>query len=191
MTGVRLSPNKTRRRPGESIVAVGVHWSGGTYQSALDWCLRDESEVSYHDLIGRTSGEFAGLVPWRTHAAWAVGYAKSPDPRIAWVQPNRGTINVALSGGPPTPPSDWQYRTLVDAIAEYFDALAWDASESFRILGHDDMAVFDPKHERAGEFGRKDDPQGRAFARKNRTGLWLDLTTLRSDVVAALHVQPR
>jgi N-acetyl-anhydromuramyl-L-alanine amidase AmpD len=191
MSAARVSPNKTRRRAGEPIVAIVVHWTGGTYKSALDWCLRDESDVSYHDLIGRTSGEFAGIVPWKDYAAWSVGYAKSPDPRIDWVQPNRGTINVALSGGPPTRPTDWQYSTLVDTIAGYFEELQWDAGQAFRIIGHDDVAVFGPGHARAGEHGRKDDPQGLEWAQRAGEDLWLNLTNLRFDVVAALNGQPR
>lgn len=188
---VTVSPNKTRRRSNEPIGGICVHWSGGTYASARDWCLRDESDVSYNDLIGRVKGEFTTLVPWKEYAAWAVGYAKSPDPRIVWAQPNRGTISVALSGGPPTPPTAWQYDTLVETIAGYFAALQWDAANAFRIFGHDDVAVFAPTHARAGELGRKDDPQGLDYVRRHGGDLWLNLTSLRFDVVAALNVQPR
>jgi N-acetyl-anhydromuramyl-L-alanine amidase AmpD len=172
------SPNKTRRR--EWVSWLCVHWTGGTYASAVDWCMRAESEVSYHVILGRAKGERADLVPWE-YAAWSVGHAKPPAPWLAFRSGNHTSESIALAGGPPTPPTEWQRDELVRLLAERMRHHGWGAHDVHRILGHDQVAVFKPGHPRAGEFGRKPDPQGSG---------WLPLEPIRL-AVAELLLPPR
>lgn len=177
----KLSPNRSSRSYAGKVVPVTcciVHWTGGTYESAIDWCLREESDVSYHVVIS-PKGERRQLVPW-DRAAWAAGWSKSPDVRMPFNHPNSGnraSDNIGLAGGPPTPPTPAAIAALVLELVARFKARGWKADEVWRILGHDEVAVFPPAHARAGELGRKPDPQGQG---------WLPLPPIRLEVRAQL-----
>lgn len=168
-----LSPNKTKRR--EQLQFICVHWSGGSYESSLDWCLREESEVSYHMLIGPT-GIATQIVPWE-YAAWAVGYAKSIDFRVAFKNANHASISIALAGGPPTEPTIQQVQALELWILDRMRAAGWGKDDVWRIWGHNQCAVYGPTYKKAGQFGRKPDPEG---------SNWLPLEPLRKRIYAAL-----
>lgn len=132
------SPNKSRRR--DTVKLLCVHWSGGSYASAVDWCLRDESDVSYHFLIGRERGEARLLVPWE-YAAWSVGVSAPCDDRAPFTSGNHASENIALSGGPPTPASSWQRAELVRILVERMRAHGWGPSDVWRIVDHAALAM--------------------------------------------------
>lgn len=152
--------NHSARR-GASVVAVCVHWTGGTYASAVDWCRRREASVSYHEIIA-PDGTLATLVaPERS--AWAVGKSRAPAP---WegASGNAMTYNIALAGGPRTPPTEAQRLVLLQRIVLAFATFGWSLKDSYRITGH---------HQWAWPRGRKVDPVGSG---------WLDLNALRAQV---------
>ncbi len=191
MTTPRFSPNSSRRT--SPILCIVVHWTGGSYASARDWCLRDESDVSYHELLGRVPGEWCELVPV-DRAAWSVGHARSDDDRIAFGNGNQASWNIALSGAPPIRPTEWQVGTLIERLAVRMPQFGWGAEDVWRIRGHGQLAVFGPTHARAGQRGRKDDPEGRAWmARERQAGRpaapWIDLANLRACVADALRAR--
>jgi len=181
----RQSPNRTKRR--EPVRFLCVHWTGGTFSSAVDWCCRDESDVSYHVIIG-PDGAAVQLVPW-DYAAWAVGWSKSPAPWLTFTSGNHASESIALAGGPATPPTAEQVATLVQLLTERMRARGWGAGDVRRILGHDDVAVYKPGHAKAGRFGRKPDPQGTDAWGKPEGG-WLPLAPIRAAVAAALERTP-
>lgn len=160
------SPNCSTRR--ETVQFLVVHWSGGSYRSARDWCLRDESDVSYHLLIGRAPGEICQLVHW-DYAAWAVGVSASHDPRVQFRSGNHASENIALSGGPPTPPSPWQLEQLELVLIERMRAHGWGPADTWRIVDHRALAM--PR-------GRKPDVT---------MGGWLDLEQCRKNVSEKLQ----
>ncbi len=176
MTNVpdKISPNKSKRR--EKVAYLVVHWTGGTFASAVDWCLRDESDVSYHVIIA-PDGEARQIVPWE-YAAWAVGWSKSPYPDFPFMSGNHASESIALAGGPPVAPTQKQRERLVVILAERMVANGWDHDQVWRIIGHDQTAVFKPGHPQAGQFGRKPDPQGHG---------WLPLIPIREAVRTLLR----
>lgn len=112
------SPNYSRRV--RDVVSVCLHWTGGTYKSAVDWCTRDEAKVSYHAIVGR-DGEVAILVK-PDFTAWSVGPSKAPPP---WegTAGNSMTYNIGLAGGPSVPPTEAQKLAtarLVASANKYF-----------------------------------------------------------------------
>jgi len=157
------SPNSSRRVA--PCVAVCLHWTGGTYTSALNWCQRVESQVSYHEIIG-PRGELATLVsPER--AAWAVGRSVAPPPWHGQTTGNAMTYNIALSGAPPTKPTADQLQRLTERLVAAFGHFGWSLKDGWRITGH---------HQWAWPRGRKADPQGDA------RDPWLDLDAVRAAV---------
>lgn len=178
------SPNRTRRR--EYVTWLCVHWTGGTFGSAVDWCTRPESEVSYHTIIS-PEGKIARLVPY-DFAAWAVGYSKSPLPNLTFRSGNHSSESIALAGGPPGEPTAAQRKALLGILAERMRAHGWGPGEVWRILGHDQVAIYGPDHPDAtkrGKFGRKPDPQGTDRWGKPIGG-WLPLDGVRRAVADLL-----
>lgn len=163
------TPNRSeRRRP---VSAIVYHWTGGTYASAVDWCLRDESDVSYHVVIG-PKGERRDLLPfdqWDRLAAWSVGYAKAPPGYPGEMDlANHRTINIAFAGGPPVGLTDAAFNMGVGIGLEVFVKFNWGVEDLWRVIGHADVAVYDPKHPKAGQFGRKPDPWGSGWLQRER-----------------------
>lgn len=158
------SPNHSPRA--HRVEALCVHWTGGSYASALDWTRRRESQVSYHAIIA-PSGELATCVPW-DRSAWSVGVSQQPDDlRFTFgTKGNGATENIALAGGPPVPPTPAQIQTLVWLLRARMVAHQWPETDGWRIVGHVDLAM--PR-------GRKTDPTGHR---------WLDLDAVRRAVAA-------
>lgn len=178
------SPNKSVRT--ERVGLFGVHWTGGTYNSAVAWCCDPESDVSYADIIG-PDGRVARLVPYE-YAAWAMGFAAvPPGAPYTFRRANHASVSIALAGGPPHPPTTAAIETLIALLVKGFIRYGYSPEETWRIIGHDDVAVFGPTHKRAGQYGRKDDPTGREFIRSGKIKApWLDLDMVRARVRAAL-----
>jgi N-acetyl-anhydromuramyl-L-alanine amidase AmpD len=162
------TPNRSKRIA--EPVAVCVHWTGGPFFSAVDWCMRRSAAVSYHEIIDR-NGDIAVLVP-PEFAAWSVGKSQAPEPWQRHPHMTAGnalTYNIALSGGPPILPTATQIHTLIDRIVDTFAHFGWDHQDRYRITGHDAWAW--PR-------GRKSDPTG------NPKAPWLDLDAIRTAVGA-------
>lgn len=173
---VRFSPNKSRRG-GLEVRFICVHWTGGTFSSGVSWCMADESDVSYAEIIGAKEGEWRQLVP-HEFASWSVGVAKSFDPRVVFTQANKQSYSIALAGCPPTKPTTYQLRMIVERVAAAMKHYGWGPDETFRIKSHSEVAVFPKGHKRAGQLGRKPDPDGDG---------WLDMNWLRTEVAKALR----
>lgn len=158
------TPNRSLRR--KPVSALVYHWTGGSFKSAVDWCLRDESDVSYHTIIA-PDGTRRDLIPieeWKTTATWSVGHAKAPQD---FPEPmdlaNHRTINVAFAGGPPIALTPAAFNMGVAVGLEVFLAMKWTRNDLWRVVGHADVAVYGPGHPKAGQFGRKPDPWGSAW----------------------------
>lgn len=154
------SPNHSRRV--SPVVAVCLHWSGGSFASTVDWCTRPESQVSYHEAIAR-DGQVAHLVAV-DRAAWSVGRSRPPAP---WsdITGNSSTYNIALAGGPSVPPTAAQLYAVIVRTQAVFRHFGWPLTDRFRVTGH---------HEWAWPRGRKTDPVGHPDAP------WLDLDAIRT-----------
>lgn len=176
------SPNKTTRRGRVSWLCV--HWSAGSFASTVDWIMREVSEVSYHVVIA-PDGSTRQAVPW-SMASWAVGVAKSPDPRIIWDDnSNHSSESIALAGGPIVLPTPQQVARLLDELVDRMNAHRWGADQVFRILGHDQVATFPVGHPKQGQYGRKSDPQGWTSPNP-QSHHWLPLDPIRRAVAARL-----
>jgi N-acetyl-anhydromuramyl-L-alanine amidase AmpD len=171
-TDLRTSPNHSARAAGVALEAFGVHWTGGSFAATLDWIGRSEYAgkriyASYHMLIG-PRGEIAYPVAW-DRAAYSLGVSRAHDARFTWTRAgNSAAENFALAGAPPRKPTPIQVELLVEALAERMRARGFGADDTWRIVGHDEVAW---------ARGRKSDPQGQG---------WLPLGPVRDAVRAQL-----
>lgn len=165
------SPNHSRRSC--AVEAICVHWTGGTFASAVDWVCRDESDVSYHEIIG-PDGEVAHCVA-PDRSAWAVGASRAPAPFTFRGLGNSATYNIALAGGPPTPPTEAQRAALITRLTQAMHRFGFALTDGWRIVAHADLAVFKAPHPRAGQYGRKADCEGAG---------WLPLDPVRHALPA-------
>lgn len=69
---VRLSPNRGGKITPKYII---LHHTAGNYAGSVDWCLRPESQVSYHYIINPVDGSRTQLV-YDTRRAWHAGKAQ-------------------------------------------------------------------------------------------------------------------
>jgi N-acetyl-anhydromuramyl-L-alanine amidase AmpD len=154
------SPHHSRRTV--PCVAVCLHWTGGSFGSAVAWCQEPQSRVSYHEVIA-TNGAVAHLVD-ADRAAWAVGKSRAPEP-FTGTAGNSMTYNIALAGAPPERPTAAQIASVIARCQAAFKAFGWPLTDRHRVTGHSDWAW--PR-------GRKVDPVG------DPTAPWLDLEAIRT-----------
>lgn len=181
-----LSPNCNRRRG--TAQAIALHWTAGTFASSLDWICHEESKVSYNCLIA-PQGQAYLVVPWHGRA-WSMGYCIPSQPtRLKYTDANSAFESIALAGGPPTLPTPQMVETCIALCVDRFVAHGWPASEvSWRITTHQAEAVFGPGHPRAGQRGRKEDPEG-VDAKGHplpAAQKWLDVDRVRAEVARRL-----
>lgn len=88
------APNFTRGRSEQVPLGIVVHTTAGTWESALDWFGREESEVSAHYLVG-LDGRIAGLVDERDTARHA-GRVLDPTTSLVagGIDPNLITVGI-------------------------------------------------------------------------------------------------
>jgi len=166
-----LSPNHNALRGDRQ--GLMVHYSAGSFAGTVAWCRDPASGVSYNRVVG-PEGEVVVLVP-DDRRAWHAGVCR-PTSRFAYADANSAFEGIALSGGPPVPPTAAQVGALVRVLAERMRARRWGAAEIWRITGHE--------HE-AWPRGRKHDPSGGSVPP------WLDLDAVRTIVAAALAAPSR
>lgn len=182
------TPNWSKRR--HNVEALVYHWTGGTFKSAVSWCLADESEVSYHTVISPegTRRDLLAFDEWKTKSAWSVGTGREPDGfPVKMPNPNHYSISVALAGGPTVLPTEAAFNMAVAIGLEVFHAMKWTSKDLWRVVGHIDLATFPKEHPKAGQFGRKQDP----WVWKDPKGVehvWLDKARLLSELERLLKL---
>lgn len=163
--GLGSNWNPKRREP---VRGICWHWTGGSYVSAVVWCVDPQSKVSYNAIIS-PKGFIANIAPWSARP-WAMGICKSSDPkRFPYADANSAFESIALAGHPPVPPTTEALHALVRLTAERFRAHGWGPDDTWRITTHSAEAW--PR-------GRKDDPDGQH---------WIDMTKLRAAVATRLR----
>lgn len=171
MTAAPARPDRAKNwnRRRHPVVGICLHWTGGTFASAVDWCWRAESQVSYHAIIS-PRGQVALVAPWEARA-WAIGRSRSSDPtRLPYPADDANSVfeSIALAGGPPVKPTPEAVAKLIALVAERFRARGWSAGDVWRITTH---------RAEAWERGRKHDPDGEG---------WLDVEAVRKAVADTL-----
>jgi N-acetylmuramoyl-L-alanine amidase len=116
-TILRTTPNQGARPASvKAPTHIVIHGSAGRDQGDLDWIMRKEAQVSYHELIWRDGRVFNLVDPMRR--AWHAGKSK-------WegiTDLNNVSLGIALSNlGPGKEDSftDPQYEALIQRVRHY------------------------------------------------------------------------
>lgn len=149
--------NEELREPRRGVM---IHYDGsGTDAGAVAWFGDPRCRVSYQLLV-LDDGSYARIAP-DTARAWHAGYCRTSDPtRLPYSDANSAfyAISAATDDGHDVTPL--QTLGIAWLVRQWFHHEGWDPSETWRIVGHASEAVYGPNHDRAGERGRKTDPEG-------------------------------
>jgi N-acetyl-anhydromuramyl-L-alanine amidase AmpD len=119
-----ISPNQEYLRRGEKIQGFVIHKTEGTFKSAVDWCTKAISQVSYHFIIDRDGTDICLVMPENT--AWHAGLIKNASTPLIRHGNNTNlyTVGIALAGYSSEPPTASQMAKcakLMNVIANYYD----------------------------------------------------------------------
>jgi N-acetyl-anhydromuramyl-L-alanine amidase AmpD len=144
---------------GHQRIGVMLHYdASASDRSGLVWLSGAEITVSYNWVV-TDAGNIIAIAP-ETARAWHAGYCKSPDPRLHYRDANSAFYGVSLLATAGDVASLEAKRSIVGLCRTYFLRHRWPTSEAWRIVSHRQHAVFEPGSPRAGEYGRKNDPEG-------------------------------
>lgn len=151
------SYNKDLREP---RIGVMLHYDGsGTDEGAVAWFEHPECRVSYTILV-LDDGTYVRIAP-DTARAWHAGYCRTSDPeRLPYEDANSAFYAISAATNAARDVTPLQTLAIAELVRRWFFLERWDTKETWRIVGHSSEAIFGPGHPRAGERGRKTDPEG-------------------------------
>ena len=148
----------------EPRIGVMLHYDDSTSdEGAVAWFTDERCEVSYNYLV-LDDGEYVPIVP-EGKRAWHAGHCKSSAPqRLKYKDANSAFVSVAIATNARKPATKEQMDTVVWLTRREFTRNGWPLTDTWRVVGHDDEAIYPDKADvpRAlrGKRGRKIDPTG-------------------------------
>lgn len=144
----------------ENRQGVMLHYdASSTDAGAVAWFKDPRAQVSYQKLI-LDDGSYVSIAP-NSKRAWHAGHCAPSDSRFTYRDANSAFYGVAIATNQYESATLAQIWTAGALIREYFHRHGWSpVNDLWRIVGHDDEAVYGPKDPRAGQRGRKIDPTG-------------------------------
>jgi len=132
------TPNFWPDRKGHIPLAIVVHVTEGSFESAKDWTTRPESSASYHYIV-REDGKIFQFVE-EHEAAWSNGLvvdSKWPG-IIPRVNPNLYTLSVAYSGTAARGPTLQQFLAMSSLIAQL--SVTWEIPlDDLHVIPHNQI----------------------------------------------------
>ena len=144
----------------EPRVGIMLHFDGsGTDEAAMAWFADPACYVSYH-VLALDNGSLVRIAPDDARA-WHAGYCRTSDPeRLPYQDANSAFYGIAAATNGSTDVTTLQTLAIAQQCRSWFQAEGWDPTETWRIVGHRTEAVFGPNHPKAGQRGRRSDPEG-------------------------------
>lgn len=132
-------------------IGAMVHFDdSASDKSGEDWFKSPDCKNGYNRYYLDT-GEVVQLTPSMVEAARHAGRCKQKNANSSYY----GLAIAAKDGDTVT---QKQFATLVADIVAIWKFHGW--GDVARLVGHDEQAVFEPGHPKAGQLGRKCDPTG-------------------------------
>lgn len=106
-------PRGNPERNGQNIIGIGLHISGGSWQSTYRWIMNPAANASYNAII-KDDGSVVSLVPEQ-----AAAYSHGRIDRPSWpllktgVNPNLYTLSLARTG---TNQNNWTAEQLASTL---------------------------------------------------------------------------
>lgn len=143
---------------------VMIHYdASASDRSGLVWLAGAEIRVSYNWVV-TDAGNIIAIAP-EDARAWHAGYCRSCDPRLKYRDANSAFYGVSILATAGDRASVEAKRSIVGLVRTYFLRHGWTADEGWRLVSHRQHAVYEPGHELAGQYGRKNDPEGPDLSR--------------------------
>jgi N-acetyl-anhydromuramyl-L-alanine amidase AmpD len=119
-----MSPNCEYLRRGNKISAFVIHMTEGSFESAVNWCNDQKSQVSYHFIIDEQGNDNCIVMPENT--AWHAGKRVESKKYTEYlgVNANLTTIGIALAGfaeNGPTIKQITKCAELIKYLANYYN----------------------------------------------------------------------
>lgn len=139
---------------------VMLHYDGsGTDAGAVAWFSDPRCNVSYNRLV-LDDGSYVIIAPDNTRA-WHAGHCRSSNPaRLPYQDANSAFYGIAVATDDVHGVTALQKLAVAWLTRRWFHREGWDPTETWRIVGHSSEAVYGPDHPKAGQRGRKTDPEG-------------------------------
>ena len=143
----------------EARVGVMLHFDASVSDAgAVSWFTHPDCHVSYTWLVLDT-GNIIPIAPQDTRA-WHAGCCKSDDSRLVYRDANSAFYGIALAATKGDVATREAKRSIVALCLHCFELEGWPITEAWRIVSHRSQAVYCKGHPKAGQRGRKSDPEG-------------------------------
>lgn len=162
----------------EARIGVMLHYDASVSDaSAVTWFTDPACHVSYNFLVLDT-GNIIPIAPQDTRA-WHAGCCKSDDPRLPYRDANSAFFGISLAATVGDAATKEAKRSIALLCLHCFQMEGWPVTAVWRIVSHRSQAVYCKGHPKAGEYGRKSDPEG-----PNRAHPVLSTNEIRGMVAA-------
>ena len=135
----RPSPNFNSRGNIKPIMIV-IHWMAGSYQSALNWFMHPEAQVSPHLAMKGDGSEISQIVDFDKRA-WHAGRA-AWHPLANGVDINSCSIGIELEGPPGVVKTQGWNQALIDLL---WQTCKWIKTKVPTIIGITDHSTILPQ----------------------------------------------
>ena len=143
----------------EPRIGIMLHYDASySDEGAITWLASQDVTVSYNWLI-TDLGNIIDFAPWNMRA-WHAGCCKSNDPKLIYRDANSAFYGVSIAARPGDVATKAQKTSVADLCQTLMVRHRWPLTELWRIVSHRSQAVYCKGHPKAGQRGRKDDPEG-------------------------------
>jgi len=145
---------------GERRLGVMLHYdASGNDAGAVAWFADPRCQVSYN-WLALDDGSYVEIAP-RDAGAWHAGICKSSDPaRLPYRSANRAFYAISAATDDRVDVTPIQLLTIAWLTRRCYSWESWPLEDTWRIVGHSTEAVYPAGHPKAGQRGRKSDPEG-------------------------------
>lgn len=143
----------------EPRIGIGLHYDASVSdQSGVNWFTDPRCHVSYNWLV-LDSGNIIPIAP-DDMRAWHMGWCRSDDSRLPYRDANSAFYGVSLAATVGDVATAEAKRSIAALCLTLFERNGWSIRDIWRIVSHRSQAIYEPGHPKAGQRGRKLDPEG-------------------------------
>jgi N-acetyl-anhydromuramyl-L-alanine amidase AmpD len=141
-------------------IGVMLHFDASVSDaSSIAWLASDpRCNVSYNWIV-LDDGNIIPLAPADARA-WHAGCCKSNDSRLRYRDANSAFYGISLAATVSDVATSAAKTSIAALCLTLFQRHDWPLDETWRIVSHGSQAVFCKGHPKAGQYGRKNDPEG-------------------------------
>ena len=148
----------------EERQGVMLHYDASRSDAgSLGWFRNPAFAFSYNHIVF-DDGSFLEMAPLDKrayHAGYCRGHRPDLHPGVTYEDANSAFFGLCAAAEPGDTITEEQMATMAALVRLYFQSSGWDlAVDSSRITTHSAEAIYRRGHARAGQLGRKVDPEG-------------------------------